>query len=71
MRRASRKSLEDFLDRINNVVKTKTRVVNVPIENAVAVSTALVELLAELNEEKDKRAKPVNIVNTDLDGGDF
>ena len=71
MRRASRKSLEDFLDRINNVAKTKTRVVNVPIENAVAVSTALVELLAELNEEKDKRAKPVNIVNTDLDGGDF
>tara|TARA_B100000949_G_C13954116_1_gene314154 strand:+ start:342 stop:557 length:216 start_codon:yes stop_codon:yes gene_type:complete len=71
MRTASRKSLEDFLDRINNVAKTKTRVVNVPIENAVAVSTALVELLAELNEEKDKRAKPVNIVNTDLDGGDF
>ena len=71
MRRASRKSLEDFLDRINNVVKTKTRVVNVPIENAVAVSTAITELLAELNEEKDKRAKPVNIVSTDLDGGDF
>ena len=71
MRRASRKSLEDFLDRINNVVKTKTRVVNVPLENAIAVSTAITELLAELNEEKDKQAKPVNIVNTDLDGGDF
>ena len=71
MRRASRKSLEDFLDRINNVAKTKTRVVNVPLENAIAVSTAITELLAELNEEKDKRAKPVNIVNTDLDGGDF
>tara|TARA_Y100001947_G_C10295341_1_gene284704 strand:+ start:946 stop:1161 length:216 start_codon:yes stop_codon:yes gene_type:complete len=71
MRRASRKSLEDFLDRINNVVKTKTRVVNVPIENAVAVSTAITELLVDLNEEKDTRAKSVNIVNTDLDGGDF
>ena len=71
MRRASRKSLEDFLDRINNVVKTKTRVVNVPIENAVAVCTAITELLVELNEEKDTRAKSVNIVNTDLDGGDF
>ena len=71
MRRASRKSLEDFLDRINNVAKTKTRVVNVPLENAIAVSTAITELLAELNEEKDKRAKPVNIVSTDLDGGDF
>lgn len=71
MRRASRKSLEDFLDRINNVAKTKTRVVNVPLENAIAVSTAITELLAELNEEKDTRAKSVNIVNTDLDGGDF
>ena len=71
MRRASRKSLEEFLDRINNVAKTKTRVVNVPLENAIAVSTAITELLAELNEEKDKQAKPVNIVNTDLDGGDF
>ena len=71
MRRASRKSLEDFLDRINNVAKTKTRIVNVPLENAIAVSTAITELLAELNEEKDKQAKPVNIVNTDLDGGDF
>ena len=71
MRRASRKSLEDFLDRINNVAKTKTRDVNVPLENAIAVSTAITELLAELNEEKDKQAKPVNIVNTDLDGGDF
>ena len=71
MRRASRKSLEDFLDRINNVAKTKTRVVNVPIENAIAVSTAITELLVELNEEKDTRAKSVNIVNTDLDGGDF
>ena len=71
MRRASRKSLEDFLDRVNNVAKTKTRIVNVPIENAIAVSTAITELLAELNEEKDKQAKPVNIVNTDLDGGDF
>ena len=71
MRRASRKSLEDFLDRINNVAKTKTRIVNVPLENAIAVSTAITELLAELNEEKDKRAKPVNIVSTDLDGGDF
>ena len=71
MRRASRKSLEDFLDRINNVAKTKTRVVNVHLENAIAVSTAITELLAELNEEKDKRAKPVNIVSTDLDGGDF
>ena len=71
MRRASRKSLEDFLDRVNNVAKTKTRIVNVPIENAIAVSTAITELLAELNEEKDKRAKPVNIVSTDLDGGDF
>ena len=71
MRTASRKSLEDFLDRINNVVKTKTRVVNVPIENAVAVSTAITELLVDLNEEKDTRAKSVNIVNTDLDGGDF
>ena len=71
MRRASRKSLEDFLDRINNVAKTKTRVVNVPLENAIAVSTAITELLAELNEEKDKRAKPVNIVSTDLDGVDF
>ena len=71
MRRASRKSLEDFLDRINNVAKSKTRVVNVPIENAVAVSTAITELLVELNEEKDTRAKSVNIVNTDLDGGDF
>ena len=56
MRRASRKSLEDFLDRINNVVKTKTRVVNVPIENAIAVSTAITELLAELHEEKNKQA---------------
>jgi len=71
MRRASRKSLEDFLDRINNVAKTKTRVVNVPLENAIAVSTAITELLAELNEEKDARTKSVNIVNTDLDGGDF
>ena len=71
MRRASRKSLEDFLDRINNVAKTKTRIVNVPIENAVAVCTAITELLVELNEEKDTRAKSVNIVNTDLDGGDF
>ena len=71
MRTASRKSLEDFLDRINNVAKTKTRVVNVPIENAVAVSTAITELLVDLNEEKDTRAKSVNIVNTDLDGGDF
>ena len=71
MRRASRKSLEEFLDRINNVAKTKTRVVNVPIENAIAVSTAITELLVELNEEKDTRAKSVNIVNTDLDGGDF
>ncbi len=71
MRRASRKSLEDFLDRINNVAKTKTRIVNVPIENAIAVSTAITELLVELNEEKDKRTKPVNIVSTDLDGGDF
>lgn len=71
MRKTSRKSIEDFLDRVNNVAKTKTRVINIPIENAVAVSTALVELLAELNEEKDKRAKPVNIVNTDLDGGNF
>jgi len=71
MRRASRKSLEDFLDRINNVAKTKTRVVNVPLENAIAVSTAITELLAELNEEKDTRTKSVNIVNTDLDGGDF
>ena len=71
MRTASRKSLEDFLDRINNVAKTKTRVVNVPIENAIAVSTAITELLAELHEEKDTRAKSVNIVNTDLDGGDF
>ena len=71
MRRASRKSLEDFLDRINNVAKSKTRVVNVPIENAIAVSTAITELLVELNEEKDTRAKSVNIVNTDLDGGDF
>ena len=71
MRRASRKSLEDFLDRINNVAKTKTRIVNVPLENAIAVSTAITELLAELNEEKDKRAKPVNIVSTDLDGGYF
>ena len=71
MRKASRKSLEDFLDRINNVAKTKTRIVNVPLENAIAVSTAITELLAELNEEKDKRAKPVNIVSTDLDGGDF
>ena len=71
MRWASRKSLEDFLDRINNVAKTKTRVVNVPLENAIAVSTAITELLAELNEEKDARTKSVNIVNTDLDGGDF
>ena len=71
MRRASRKSLEDFLDRINNVARTKTRVVNIPIENAVAVSTAIIELLADLNEEKDNRTKSVNIVNTDLDGGDF
>ena len=71
MRTASRKSLEDFLDRINNVARTKTRMVNVPLENAIAVSTAITELLAELNEEKDKQAKPVNIVNTDLDGGDF
>ena len=71
MRRASRKSLEEFLDRINNVAKTKTRVVNVPIENAIAVSTAITELLVELNEEKDTLAKSVNIVNTDLDGGDF
>ena len=71
MRRASRKSLEDFLDRVNNVAKTKTRIVNVPIENAVAVSTAITELLVDLNEEKDTRAKSVNIVNTDLDGGDF
>ena len=71
MRTASRKSLEDFLDRVNNVAKTKTRIVNVPIENAVAVCTAITELLVELNEEKDTRAKSVNIVNTDLDGGDF
>ena len=71
MRRASRKSLEDFLDRVNNVAKTKTRIVNVPIENAIAVSTAITELLVDLNEEKDSRTKSVNIVNTDLDGGDF
>ncbi len=71
MRTASRKSLEDFLDRINNVARTKTRMVNVPLENAIAVSTAITELLAELNEENDKRAKPVNIVNTNLDGGKF
>jgi|TARA_B100001964_G_scaffold202299_1_gene230572 hypothetical protein len=71
MRTASRKSLEDFLDRINNVARTKTRMVNVPLENAIAVSTAITELLAELNEENDKRAKPVNIVNTNLDGGNF
>jgi|TARA_B100001971_G_scaffold75973_1_gene70056 hypothetical protein len=45
--------------------------VNVPLENAIAVSTAITELLAELNEENDKRAKPVNIVNTNLDGGNF
>ena len=68
MRRASRKSLEDFLDRVNNVAKTKTRMVNVPLENAVAVSTAITELLAELHEEKNKQ---VNIVSTDLDGGNF
>ena len=71
MRTASRKSLEDFLDRINNVARTKTRMVNVPLENAIAVSTAITELLAELNEENDKQAKPVNIVNTNLDGGNF
>tara|TARA_B100000949_G_C13921970_1_gene301246 strand:- start:240 stop:446 length:207 start_codon:yes stop_codon:yes gene_type:complete len=68
MRKASRKSLEDFLDRVNNVAKTKTRMVNVPLENAVAVSTAITELLAELHEEKNKQ---VNIVSTDLDGGNF
>jgi len=68
MRRTSRKSLEDFLDRINNVAKTKTRIVNVPLENAIAVSTAITELLAELHEEKNKQ---VNIVSTDLDGGNF
>ena len=68
MRTASRKSLEDFLDRINNVAKTKTRIVNVPLENAIAVSTAITELLAELHEEKNKQ---VNIVSTDLDGGNF
>ena len=68
MRRASRKSLEDFLDRINNVAKTKTRIVNVPLEDAIAVSTAITELLAELHEEKNKQ---VNIVSTDLDGGNF
>jgi hypothetical protein len=71
MRRASRKSLEDFLDRVNNVAKTKTRVVNIPIENAVAISTALVELLADLNEKKEERTTAFNIINTDLDGGDF
>jgi len=68
MRRTSRKSLEDFLDRINNVARTKTRMVNVPLENAIAVSTAITELLAELHEEKNKQ---VNIVSTDLDGGNF
>jgi len=68
MRTASRKSLEDFLDRINNVARTKTRMVNVPLENAIAVSTAITELLAELHEEKNKQ---VNIVSTDLDGGNF
>ena len=68
MRTASRKSLEDFLDRINNVARTKTRMVNVPLENAIAVSTAITELLAELHEEKKKQ---VNIVSTDLDGGNF
>ena len=71
MRKTSRKSIEDFLDRVNNVAKTKTRVVNIPIENAVAVCTAITELLVDLNEEKDSRTKSVNIVNTDLDGGDF
>jgi|TARA_B100001013_G_scaffold269928_1_gene171208 hypothetical protein len=70
MRKTSRKSIEDFLDRVNNVAKTKTRVVNIPIENAVAVSTALVELLADLN-QKEERAKLLNIVNTNLDGGNF
>ncbi len=70
MRKTSRKSIEDFLDRVNNVAKTKTRVVNIPIENAVAVSTALVELLADLN-QKEERAKLLNIVNTHLDGGNF
>ena len=68
MRTASRKSLEDFLDRINNVARTKTRMVNVPLENAIAVSTAITELLAELHEEKNKQ---VNIVSTDFDGGNF
>ena len=68
MRKTSRKSIEDFLDRVNNVAKTKTRMVNVPLENAVAVSTAITELLAELHEEKNKQ---VNIVSTDLDGGNF
>ena len=68
MRRTSRKSLEDFLDRINNVARTKTRMVNVPLENAIAVSTAITELLAELHEEKNKQ---VNIVSTDFDGGNF
>ena len=70
MRKTSRKSIEDFLDRVNNVAKTKTRVVNIPIENAVAVSTALVELLADLN-QKEERAKLLNIINTNLDGGNF
>ena len=42
--------------------------VNVPLENAIAVSTAITELLAELHEEKNKQ---VNIVSTDLDGGNF
>jgi hypothetical protein len=70
MRKTSRKSIEDFLDRVNNVAKTKTRVVNIPIENAVAVSTALVELLADLN-QKEERAKLLNTVNTNLDGGNF
>ena len=71
MRRASRKNIEYFLDRINNAAKSNAKEIRLPFADAVAISTAITELLAELNEEKDTRAKSVNIVNTDLDGGDF
>ena len=68
MRRASRKSLEYFLDRINNAAKSNVKEIRLPFADAIAISTAITELLADLN-EKEKRVKVLNIVSTDLDGG--
>ena len=70
MRRASRKNIEYFLDRINNAAKSNAKEIRLPFADAVAISTAITELLADLN-EKEKRVKVLNIVSTDLDGGDF